>query len=61
MDKHIAMPTMPSVVKELPASPPVVCVTPEWKPESCEKRNVAPTVIAEPTYKILKVKPIVPE
>jgi hypothetical protein len=62
MNMHIAMPTMPSVIKELPAFPPVVCVTPDWKLEPCKNRN-APAVVAEPTNKIqiLKVKPVVPE
>jgi len=44
MDTHIAMPTMPAVVKELPLSPPVVCVTPDWKQEPCKDR--AQTVTA---------------
>jgi hypothetical protein len=59
---HVAMPTMPPVVKELPVYPPVVCVTPDWKQEPCKNRNVVPTpVVAEPTYKVLKVKPVVPQ
>jgi hypothetical protein len=37
-DGHIAMPTMPAIVKELPVFPPVVCVTPDWKQEPCAKR-----------------------
>ena len=56
------MPKFPEVTRILPASPPVVCVTPEWKSEPCKNRS-APAVVAEPTNKvqILKVKPVVPE
>jgi hypothetical protein len=39
MDTRIDMPTMPAIVKELPVSPPVVCVTPDWKSEPCESRK----------------------
>src|SRR5262245_42767706 len=32
---------MPKPVGKLPPYPPVVCVTPNWTPESCEARNEA--------------------
>jgi hypothetical protein len=34
----VPMPKLPASTRILPASPPVVCVTPEWKPEPCEGR-----------------------
>jgi hypothetical protein len=33
------MPKLPVSTKELPAYPPVVCITPDWKPEPCENRK----------------------
>ena len=33
-----SMPKLPASTKILPAFPPVVCVTPEWKQEPCAKR-----------------------
>ena len=33
-----SMPNLPASTKILPAFPPVVCVTPEWKQEPCAKR-----------------------
>jgi hypothetical protein len=33
------MPTLPALTRILPASPPVVCVAPDWQPESCEDRQ----------------------
>jgi hypothetical protein len=55
------MPTLPPSTRMLPASPPVVCVTPEWKPEPCKNREVL--VVSEPRgavpfYKLLPVKPV---
>jgi hypothetical protein len=38
---------MPKPVGALPAYPPVVCVTPEWKTESCTDRNQVQPVLAE--------------
>jgi hypothetical protein len=38
-DTKIAMPKLPASTRILPASPPVVCVTPDWKPEPCAKRQ----------------------
>jgi hypothetical protein len=58
----VGMPTLTKDLWVLPAYPPVVCVTPDWKPEPCKNRN-APAVVAEPSskYQIPKVKPGVPE
>jgi hypothetical protein len=39
------MPKLPATTKILPASPPVVCVTPEWKPEPCKDRSVDAVVV----------------
>jgi len=33
------MPKLPILTRVLPASPPIVCVTPDWKPEPCENRK----------------------
>ena len=33
-----SMPKLPASTRALPASSPVVCVTPEWKPEPCNDR-----------------------
>ena len=38
-DTKKTMPEFPTVTRSLPASPPVVCVTPEWKLEPCNKRK----------------------
>src|SRR5262249_52979859 len=38
-DTKKTMPNLPATTRILPASPPVVCVTPEWKPERCENRE----------------------
>jgi len=46
-DGHIAMPTMPAVIRELPASPPVVCVTPDWKQEPCASRAAMMSKLSE--------------
>ena len=35
----VAMPKFPASTRILPADPPVVCVTPDWKSESCENRK----------------------
>ena len=35
----VAMPKFPASTRILPAYPPVVCVTPDWKSESCENRK----------------------
>jgi hypothetical protein len=35
----VPMPKLPVLMRILPASPPVVCVTPDWQPESCEDRK----------------------
>jgi hypothetical protein len=58
--KDVGMPTLPKDIEILPSYPPVVCVTPEWKQEPCEKRNT-PAVVAGPNtwIEILKVKPTV--
>jgi hypothetical protein len=34
----VSMPKLPAITRMLPASPPVVCVTPDWKPEPCAQR-----------------------
>ena len=47
VDTKVAMPKLPASTRILPASPPVVCVTPDWKPEPCKNRS-APTVVAKP-------------
>jgi hypothetical protein len=46
----VPMPTLPALTRILPASPPVVCVTSEWKPEPCNKRK-EPTSQAQETRK----------
>lgn len=33
------MPTLSVSTRILPASPPVICVTPDWKPEPCKDRE----------------------
>jgi hypothetical protein len=38
-DTHIEMPKLPASTKELPAYPPVVCITPAGKQESCNNRK----------------------
>jgi hypothetical protein len=38
LETHVDMPKLPASVHELPAYPPAVCVTPEWKEESCKAR-----------------------
>jgi hypothetical protein len=38
-DTKMPMPKLPVLTRILPASPPVVCVTPDWQPESCEDRK----------------------
>jgi hypothetical protein len=35
----VAMPALPALMQELAAYPPIVCVTPDWKPESCTNRK----------------------
>jgi len=59
-DEGYGKATLPKDTVSLPAYPPIVCVTPDWKPEPCKNRNT-PAVVAEPKYQILKVKPVVPE
>jgi hypothetical protein len=34
----VEMPKLPASIHELPAYPPFVCVTPDWKPQSCKDR-----------------------
>jgi hypothetical protein len=41
VDTRVEMPKLPASTKELPAYPPIVCVTPDWKSESCKSRNTA--------------------
>ena len=36
----VPMPKLPTSTRILPASPPVVCVTPDWKPEPCKDREL---------------------
>ena len=35
----VSMPKLPALTRILPASPPVVCVTPDWQPEPCKERE----------------------
>src|SRR5262249_36051790 len=48
----VSMPKLPTSTRILPASPPVICVTPEWKPEPCKNRN-APIVGGQTVTKLL--------
>ena len=41
VDTKVEMPKLPASTKELPAYPPIVCVTPDWKSEPCESRKAA--------------------
>src|SRR5262249_21078122 len=36
----VPMPKLPASTRILPASPPTVCVTPDWKPEPCKDREL---------------------
>jgi hypothetical protein len=36
----VSMPKLPATTRILPASPPVVCVTPDWKSEPCGSREI---------------------
>jgi len=38
---RMPIPTLPVLTRILPASPPVVCVTPDWQKEPCESRKAA--------------------
>jgi hypothetical protein len=38
---HAQQGNLPTPVQKLPAYPPVACVTPDWRPEPCESRQVA--------------------
>src|SRR5262249_34355468 len=35
----VSMPKLPASTQTLPASPPTICVTPDWKPVPCESRK----------------------
>jgi hypothetical protein len=43
-DTQVTMPTLPPSTKELPAYPPLVCVTSDWKAEPCAERKPDPPV-----------------
>jgi hypothetical protein len=46
---HAQQGNMPKPVGPLPHYPPVTCVTPDWRPESCESRRpVAPVTDKRP-------------
>lgn|SRR5262249_6737494 len=45
-DNPRPMPALPASTYWLPAHPPVVCLTPEWKSEPCKNRNE--TQVAKP-------------
>src|SRR5262245_15010630 len=38
---HAQQGNLPKPVQKLSPYPPVVCVTPEWRPEPCEDRNAS--------------------
>jgi hypothetical protein len=38
-DTKMPMPKLPVLTRILPASPPTICVTPDWKPEPCKNRE----------------------
>ena len=38
-NERLAMPELPASARELPVYPPIVCVTPDWKQESCKDRK----------------------
>jgi hypothetical protein len=42
MNDPVKMPVLPASTKEMPVYPPLACVTPDWKPEPCNKRNERP-------------------
>jgi hypothetical protein len=39
LNTKMPMPMLPALTRILPAFPPVVCVTPDWKQEPCDNRN----------------------
>jgi hypothetical protein len=45
---HAQQKNMPKPVQALPSYPPVVCVTPNWTPESCERRLSKTVLYNEP-------------
>jgi hypothetical protein len=47
-DSIRTMPALPASTRWFPAYPPVVCLTPEWKPEPCKNRNESPYWVAKP-------------
>jgi hypothetical protein len=54
IDYQSAMPKLPASTKYLPPYPPTACVTPEWKPISCDERKLddfarSPTTLTEVT------------
>ena len=53
-DLVITMPQLPSSTKILPAYPPLVCMTPDWKSEPCASRR------NEEVYKLPEVKATMP-
>ena len=44
---HAQQGNLPRPVQKPPAYPPVVCVTPNWRPEPCEGRHDIPQVMEE--------------
>lgn len=62
VDSVTTTPALPKDTWSLPAYPPVVCITPEWKPEPCSNRNntvtAEPIVKADKAVKILKTIPV---
>lgn len=38
-DTKMPMPKLPASTRILPASPPTICVTPDWKQEACKDRS----------------------
>ena len=41
MSTKVSVPKLPASTRILAASPPVVCVTPDWQREPCESRKAA--------------------
>jgi hypothetical protein len=55
----VPMPKLPASTRILPASPPTVCVTPDWKQEPCAKRQEGIWVYSQ-SFPAASVEPACP-
>jgi hypothetical protein len=51
------MPKFPASTRILPAPPPVVCVTPDWKPEPCASRAIMMSKLPEVSTSMASPRP----